>query len=52
LPSQILSVAALAKSYRGSGAGLKGDRSGTFWPFWKLMKALSAEKRAPANDRS
>jgi len=39
-PCQDLSLA-------GAGAGLKGDRSGTFWPFWKLMKALSAESRAP-----
>lgn len=39
-PCQDLSLA-------GGGAGLKGDRSGTFWPFWKLMKALAAEGRAP-----
>lgn len=39
-PCQDLSLA-------GAGAGLKGDRSGTFWPFWKLMKALAAEGRAP-----
>jgi DNA (cytosine-5)-methyltransferase 1 len=26
---------------------LKGDRSGTFWPFWSLMKDLIAEGRAP-----
>lgn len=39
-PCQDLSLA-------GSGAGLKGSRSGTFWPFWKLMKALSKEDRAP-----
>lgn len=39
-PCQDLSLA-------GAGAGLKGDRSGTFWPFWKLMKALTAEGRAP-----
>lgn len=31
-PCQDLSLA-------GGGAGLKGDRSGTFWPFWKLMKS-------------
>lgn len=39
-PCQDLSLA-------GAGAGLKGDRSGTFWPFWKLMKALGEEDRAP-----
>lgn len=39
-PCQDLSLA-------GAGAGLKGDRSGTFWPFWKLVKALSEEDRAP-----
>jgi DNA (cytosine-5)-methyltransferase 1 len=39
-PCQDLSLA-------GVGAGLKGDRSGTFWPFWKLMEGLSAEQRAP-----
>ena len=26
---------------------MKGDRSGTFWPFWHLMKGLIAEDRAP-----
>lgn len=40
-PCQDLSLA-------GNGAGLNGDRSGTFWPFWKLMQALSDEGRAPA----
>ncbi len=39
-PCQDLSLA-------GAGAGLKGERSGTFWPFWKLMKALGADGRAP-----
>lgn len=39
-PCQDLSLA-------GGGAGLKGDRSGTFWPFWTHMKGLIAEKRAP-----
>ncbi len=39
-PCQDLSLA-------GAGAGLKGDRSGTFWPFWKLIKALGEEDRAP-----
>jgi DNA (cytosine-5)-methyltransferase 1 len=27
---------------------LKGERSGTFWPFWDLMKALRKEGRAPS----
>jgi len=40
-PCQDLSLA-------GAGAGLKGDRSGTFWPFWRLMQALIAEGRAPS----
>ncbi len=39
-PCQDLSLA-------GSGAGLKGERSGTFWPFWGLMTALGREGRAP-----
>jgi len=39
-PCQDLSLA-------GVGAGLKGDRSGTFWPFWSLMKDLIAEGRPP-----
>lgn len=39
-PCQDLSLA-------GGGAGLKGDRSGTFWPFWDLMLALINESRAP-----
>lgn len=39
-PCQDLSLA-------GSGAGLSGQRSGTFWPFWQLMNALDAEGRAP-----
>ena len=39
-PCQDLSLA-------GAGAGLKGDRSGTFWPFWKLLKSLANENRAP-----
>jgi DNA (cytosine-5)-methyltransferase 1 len=40
-PCQDLSLA-------GSGAGLKGERSGTFWAFWSLMKALDMEGRAPS----
>ena len=39
-PCQDLSLA-------GGGAGLKGERSGTFWPFWRLMTALGEEGRAP-----
>ncbi|MGO7975621.1 DNA cytosine methyltransferase [Rhizobium ruizarguesonis] len=39
-PCQDLSLA-------GGGAGLKGERSGTFYPFWDVMKALVAENRAP-----
>lgn len=39
-PCQDLSLA-------GAGAGLKGERSGTFWPFWALMMALRDEGRAP-----
>lgn len=37
-PCQDLSLA-------GAGAGLRGERSGTFWPFWNLMKALIKEDR-------
>jgi len=40
-PCQDLSLA-------GAGAGLKGERSGSFWPFWKLMTGLRTEGRAPA----
>jgi DNA (cytosine-5)-methyltransferase 1 len=39
-PCQDLSLA-------GAGAGLKGDRSGTFWPFWHLMEGLIEEHRGP-----
>ncbi|MFF3566889.1 DNA cytosine methyltransferase [Nocardia jiangxiensis] len=39
-PCQDLSLA-------GSGAGLSGHRSGTFIPFWKLIKALRTEGRPP-----
>ncbi|MET0072105.1 MAG: DNA cytosine methyltransferase [Candidatus Thiodiazotropha sp.] len=39
-PCQDLSLA-------GAGAGLKGERSGTFWPFWDLMRGLNKEGRAP-----
>ena len=40
-PCQDLSLA-------GSGAGLNGDRSGTFWGFWRLMQKLGKEGRAPS----
>ncbi len=40
-PCQDLSLA-------GAGAGLKGERSGTFWPFWKLISQLDEEGRAPS----
>ena len=39
-PCQDLSLA-------GGGAGLKGDRSGTFWPFWNLVSKLTDERRKP-----
>lgn len=39
-PCQDLSLA-------GGGAGLRGERSGTFWPFWKLMTELVEIGRAP-----
>lgn len=39
-PCQDLSLA-------GGGAGLRGERSGTFWPFWKRMQELRAEARQP-----
>ena len=39
-PCQDLSLA-------GAGAGLRGDRSGTFWPFWDVVKGLIAADRAP-----
>ena len=40
-PCQDLSLA-------GDYVGLKGERSGTFWLFWHLMKALIEEQRAPS----
>src|SRR5208282_2971146 len=39
-PCQDLSLA-------GGGAGLKGERSGTFWPFWDVVKGVVAEGRGP-----
>ena len=40
-PCQDLSLA-------GDYVGLKGKRSGTFWLFWRLMKALAEEQREPS----
>ncbi len=40
-PCQDLSLA-------GSGEGLSGKRSGTFWPFWRVIQSLVAEGRAPS----
>ena len=39
-PCQDLSLA-------GDRAGLNGARSGTFYPFWRLMRELAGEGRAP-----
>ena len=39
-PCQDLSLA-------GVGAGLGGERSGTFFAFWRLVEGLAAERRAP-----
>jgi len=39
-PCQDLSLA-------GNGAGLKSERSGSFWPFWALMRDLRSASRAP-----
>ncbi len=39
-PCQDLSLA-------GGGAGLKGERSGTFYPFWNVVSDLIAERRGP-----
>ena len=39
-PCQDLSLA-------GAGAGLEGARSGTFWPFWALVKSLQDQGRKP-----
>lgn len=39
-PCQDLSLA-------GGGAGLKGERSGTFWPFWAVVEKLREEDRHP-----
>lgn len=39
-PCQDLSLA-------GGGAGLKGERSGTFYPFWNVVDQLIADGRVP-----
>ena len=39
-PCQDLSLA-------GGGAGLKGERSGTFYPFWEIMTGLMEAGRGP-----
>ncbi len=39
-PCQDLSLA-------GLGAGLRGSRSGTFWPFLDIMRSLNGDNRAP-----
>lgn len=39
-PCQDLSLA-------GVGAGLDGSRSGSFWPFWRLIVDLGKQTRAP-----
>lgn len=39
-PCQDLSLA-------GIGAGLRGARSGTFYPFWDVVRALKKDRRAP-----
>jgi DNA (cytosine-5)-methyltransferase 1 len=39
-PCQDLSLA-------GGGAGLRGERSGTFYPFWDIVKGLIADNRGP-----
>lgn len=39
-PCQDLSLA-------GGGAGLRGERSGTFYPFWDVIRGLIVDGRAP-----
>jgi DNA (cytosine-5)-methyltransferase 1 len=40
-PCQDLSLA-------GAGAGLEGERSGSFWPFWRLVRGLVQDSSAPS----
>lgn len=39
-PCQDLSLA-------GARAGIRGERSGTFWPFWRLIEQLHQDRRSP-----
>ena len=34
-------------SQAGAGAGLEGERSGTFWPFWRVIRALADRSLPP-----
>ena len=43
-PCQDLSLA-------GMGAGLDSGRSSAFWPFWRLMRQLREQDRAPPTRR-
>ncbi|PTS83819.1 DNA (cytosine-5-)-methyltransferase [Pseudomonas sp. HMWF032] len=45
-PCQDLSLAGIYKGI-GRQQDERQTRSGTFWPFWQLMRDLMAEKRAP-----
>ena len=45
-PCQDLSLAGVYKGI-GSEDDLNQTRSGTFWPFWRLMRSLMSENRAP-----
>jgi DNA (cytosine-5)-methyltransferase 1 len=55
VPTQLPGMADLAwasfpcqdLSLAGNQHGLTGTRSGCFWPFWNLMRALRAEGRGP-----
>jgi DNA (cytosine-5)-methyltransferase 1 len=46
-PSQDLSLAGRGKSFMGRGAGLSGERSGAFWPFYRLMAQLGHAGAGP-----
>jgi DNA (cytosine-5)-methyltransferase 1 len=35
------------RSFAGDCDGPDGQRSGTFWPLWKLMRALNGERLGP-----
>jgi len=55
LPADLPSAADLAwasfpcqdLSLAGNRGGLAAERSGAFWPFWRLMQGLMTENRAP-----